>query len=316
MQTKAYRNPVQLTDSIPEAPLQEYRALAKQIELQCLHAEKLNGRATSADQQIDQLTADWSNSERERFRYWFRNTRSAGGLATAESKMTTKTAQYLPFAHQEALDKFKEKRRSMVRRLRRLQNELFDAYEQSSKVVNWSDENYPTPEKKIEAIQNAINQICNLLNTLKTKEVTAAALTRTVGHLRKIDSFAAVRVTKVLNDNGGIVRVAANGSVQEIANKLKQELDNLNYGLHLRRFFHLYEALHNLGLSGIAGDLEDVIQKELGNLTSISKKLGEIYSDLLKIPAKEKAPSETPEEVKPPGAERFKTPEDVGSPTL
>lgn len=306
MEAKAYRNPAYDKGAIPEVPLKKYRELAKQVELQCLHASRLMGHKTSPDTEIDKLTEDWTTADREQFRYWFRNTRGTGSLATAESKMVTKTAQYLPYGNKEVVDKFKEKRRSMIRRLRRLQNELLDTYEQTAKIVDWSDERYPTPDKKIEAIQNAINQICNLLGTLRTKEVTAAAITRTLGFLNTVDKDVAKCVAQAVKQEGGTVKVAAHGPAYEIAKKLKQELDSLNYGAHLRRFFHIYEGLHRVGLSGIAGDVEEIIQRDLSNLSSITKKLGEVYSELMKIPANENK-EESP--VKPIGEEGFKTPE-------
>ncbi len=309
MEAKAYRNPVHFNETISEIPLKKYRDLAKQIELQCLHANRLFGRATSPDSQIDKLTQDWATNERERFRYWFRNTREANSLTTAESKMVTKTAQYLPHSHQDILDKFKDQRRSTIRRLRRLQNELLDMFEQTGKTVEWSDERYPTPDKKIEAIQNAINQICNLLGTLRTKEVTAAAITRTLGFLKGVDENVAKRVAGVIDEQGGIIKVAARGPIYEIAKKLKQELDGLNYGAHLRRFFHIYESLYKIGLTGIASDIEEIIQKELSSLTGIAKKLSEVYSELLKIPAEDLKKEE--QEVKPLNQEQFKTPETV-----
>lgn len=310
MEAKAYRNPAHPTDVIPEAPLQKYRELARQVELQYLHGKKLFGRATSPDLEIDKLTQDWTTADREHFRYWFRNTRGAGGLATAESKMETRTAQYMPHQNQQTLEEFKTKRRSIIRRLRRLQNELMDIFQATQKAVDWTDENYSTPDKKVSAIQNAINQICNLLGTLRTKEVTAAALTRTIAHLKKIDEDTAKQVTSVLNEQGGVVKVAAQGPAYEIAKMLKEELDTLNYGNHLRRFFRIYESLHKVGLSGIAQDVEEIIQKDLSSLTGITKKLGEVYSDLLKIPA-----NEDKDEVKPVGAEEFKTPETVNKQT-
>ena len=311
MEHKAYRNPVNFNEAISEVPLKKYRDLAKQVELQCLHANRLFGGASSPDSQIDKLTKDWDTSERERFRYWFRNTREKSSYTTAESKMLTRTSQYLPFSHHEQLDKFKDQRRSMIRRLRRLQNELLDMYEQTSKAVDWSDDRYPTPDKKIEAIQNAINQICNLLGTLRTKEVAAAAMVRTLGFLKGVDEKVAKRVAGIIEEQGGIVKVAAYGPAYEIAKKLKEELDSLNYGLHLRRFFHLYESLYKAGLAGIAMDLEEIIQKDLSDLTGISKKLGDVYSELLKIPAQEiekKEGASTPE-VPPPNREQFKTPQ-------
>lgn len=330
MAIKAYRNPVHNNEAISQVPLKKYRELARRIELEYLHSKRLTGEPSSPDQKIDELTKDWTTSERERFRYWFRNTRDAGSLTTAESEMAIRTAQYMPHSHQQVLEDFKNKRRSMIRRLRRLQNELYEVYDKTGRVIDWSDETYSSPEKKIEAIQNAINQICNLLATLRTKEVAAAALTRTVTHLKRIDAGVAKNVTAVLENEGGIVRVAAQNASYQLARQLKEELDSLNYGSHLRRFFHIYEGLHKVGLSGIANSIEEIIQKELGSLTGITKKLGEVYSELLKIPAEKEAVTEDDTEIEieegdegeevqspnPLDTESFKTPTKPEAPNI
>lgn len=316
MEAKAYRNRVNIPETISEVPLQEFKELAKQIELRCLHAKRLLGQYSSPNVEIDRLTSDWPVDKRERFRYWFRNTREVGNLLTAENKMETRQAQYLPYAQQEKIDSFKEKRRSMVRRLRRLQNEIGDLFDQSNRSVDWSDERYPSPEKKLEAIQTALNQICVLLSTLRTKEVTAAAITRTQRFLQAADNNIATRFASIVNEYGGMTRVAANAPVLQVAKRLKEELDSLNYGKHLRRLYSVYEALYHLKLPGIASMLEEVIQKELSNLSGIYKKVSEVYSELLKIPSSQLPDEKEEVEVKPIGEEQFKQPEDLQKPEI
>lgn len=309
MEAKAYRNFPRDPHAISEVPLKEYRELAKRVELQCLHAKKLFGESSSPDQEIDKLTEDWSINERERFRYWFRNSRDSGTITTAENKMQVREAQYAPWQTDENMQEFKKKRKSIVNRLRRLQNEIGALYSENNGVV-WTDENYSSADKKFSAISTALNQICVLLQTLKTREVAAAAITRTVGALKVIDKKIADKFVGALNEFGGMERVAAQGPVYQVARALKEELNDLHYGKHLRRFFHIYEALHRLGLSGVASDLEDIIQKDLSNLSGITKKLGEVYGELLKIPGEELTEqSEKGSEVKPIGEEDFATPE-------
>lgn len=311
MEINAYRNTTP-GETIPEVSLKKYKDLAKRVELQCLHSKKLYGTPSSADIEIDRLTQDWLGTERERFRYWFRNTRNVRGLAKAGLQMITKQAQYLPHNHQEQIDTFKEKRRSMVRRLRKLQNELSDLFEQNRRSVEWTDEKYSSPEKKLEAVQTAINQICVLLSTLRTREVAAAAITRTVGCLRKIDASIAEKFSSALNEHGGMQRVAANGQIYEVAKLLKQELDALHYGTHLRRLFHVYEGLERLGYSGITEDIEKILQKDLSDLSGLYEKLSEVYTELLRLPSgeakeKEKEAEQKEKAIRPPAAEDFKT---------
>lgn len=308
MRIKAYTNFSNPFEIISEIPIERYRELAKRIELQCLHSQGLQGRKTSPDLEIDKLTKDWTTNERERFRYWFRNTRDKSGLAVAENKKMTVVAQYLPFANQQKMDEFKTKRRSLIRRLRRLQNELGDMFTDTSRIVDWADERYPSPEKKLEAIQTAINQICTLLNTLRTKEVTAAALVRTLGFMNKVDKKIARRVASILGGKN-IKRIAEHGPVYEVARKIKEELDALNYGTHLRRCYHIYEKLLQLGLSGVASSMEIIIQKDLSDVVGVHKKLTEVYTELLKIPGREAESLKEDEKVsiKPIGEQQFKT---------
>jgi uncharacterized protein YukE len=323
MQANAYRNTTP-GQTIPEVSLKQYKDLKKLIELRCLHAKSLQGSTTSPNAEIDKLTADWSGSERERFRYWFRNTTNVGGLVKAENQMTIKQAQlYLPHNVQEQIDVFKDKRRSMVRRLRKLQNELSDLFESSRKAVEWSDDRYSSAEKKLEAIQTAINQICVLLGTLRTREVAAAAITRTTNFLKKVDASVAEKFVAAIEEHGGMVKVAASASVYQVAKLLKQELDSLHYGTHLRRLFHVYEALERLGYSGISKDIEKVIQKDLSDLSGLYDTLSDVYTELLRVPSGEtqesnqekKVENISEEPVKPPMADEFKLPK-TSQPTL
>lgn len=315
MDKQAYRNEVFHTQIIPEAPVSEWTQLAKTLELKQLHSKKLTGKESSINAEIDKATSNWNVSDREQFRYWYRNTRA--GKQTERTMI--RLADYIPLETQQKLDEFSKSRESMIRRLRRLQNELGKFFEKSKRYLDWSDEQFPSAEKKFEAIQVALNQICILLGTLRTKEVTAAAIKRTATFLKTADPQVSEMFLEAIGGHRGMQRIAAESPLLEIAKKLKYELDTLHYGTHLRRCFNIYEQLLNEGYEGIAQSLEDIIQKDLSDLAKIYKRLSDTYSDLLKIPAsdlskidrnKEEITERLEEEKTPSVPQReFKTPE-------
>lgn len=288
MHNQAYRNTISEIDTIPEVPLKQWKTLAKQIQLKCLHSKRLTNHQSNFDSEIDNLTQNWDASTRERFRYWFRNT-----YASEINKMQ-RLAQYAPHGIKTQVEDFEVKRKSLIRRLRRFQNEMAELFNSSQKAVEWTNNSkLKSGEEKLEYILSKINEICTLLSTLRTKEVTAAVLCRTAAHFDSLSPEVGKRFDNAVGGYSGIIRTAKTLETKDVARILRQELEAFHYGTHLRRLFQAYDTLSQLGLTNIAESIEEIIQKELGSLTGISKKLTEVYGDLLKIPLDQLRPSTT-----------------------
>jgi hypothetical protein len=302
MITQGYLNNDNAPEFFPEIPLKDWRALAKQVELKHLHSKKLTGQQLGVHQIIDGLTPDWSSKDRQRFKHWFQHTYNIRASAVGESSMR-RFALYPPYGASEAQQAFDKQRASIVKRIRKMENEISQLFRSTSKTIEWSDPRYPTSQAKLEAIQGALHQVSVLLDALHTKEITAAVLMRTARVLHGIDSDVGKKFAEVVGHSEGIVAIASNNEVAQIAADLKKELDIFNYGLHLRKMYNIYERLGKLGMTSLQEEVEELIQKDLTDISSIFKALSGIHSALLKIPNEEtvevvEEPS-TPAPVKP-----------------
>jgi len=280
---QSYQNYDIPVEFFPEVPIKEWKALAKQVELKLLHSKKLAGKQLSANQIIDALPMEWSSKDREQFKHWFQHTYNIRAFAAGESSMR-RFAFYPPHGTNEAQQSFDKQRQSIVKRIRKLENEISQLYRSTTKSVEWSDPRYPTSQAKLEAIQGALHQVSVLLDALHTKEVTAAVLMRTARVLHGIDPAVGKRFAEVMGEKKGIVAIATSNEAASIAADLKKELDIFNYGLHLRKLYSVYERLGKLGMTSLQEEVEELIQKNLTDVSSIYKKLSEIHSTLLKIP--------------------------------
>lgn len=294
----AYRNFVSLGDpDFPEVPLAKWNQLAKLIELKVLHSQRLEGKKTSVQAEIDKETKDWTYSDRQRFKVWFDHTRPR--VANTRVSME-KQALYHPHGSNESDATFLSVRKSLTRRLRKLQNEIAELYQNSSRNVQWSDTPgagpYKSGAEKLNAILNALNQVCTLLTTLRTKEVTAACLIRTGKILTSLDKNIGDRYKEVVGSKAAIVRIARNAEVSAVIADLKKEMEALHYATHLRRIYNIYDRLNKLGLSSQSADVEKIIQKDLTDVSSLSKKLSEVYVSLIEMPSQteEDKPAVTP----------------------
>jgi len=274
---------------IPEAPIKEWKALAKRIELELLHAKKRTGLESTVDKEIDNVTRDWALTQRERFRHWYKNTYTSRHAELASGNTMIKQALYSPHGSEEVKQKFEDKRMSVIKRIRRLQNEIGQIYRNNSKAVEWSDARYPSGQAKVEAILHALNTVCVLLDTLQTKEITAAVLVRTARHITHLDPAYGQKFREIVGEQSDIIRFARSNEISAIAAELKKELDCFYYGIHLRRLYSIYDQLGKLGLTSLQGDLEQLIQKSLPDVTAIHKQLSEVYTAILEIPAEHPA---------------------------
>ncbi len=290
MKQYSYNNFSAPRESITAVPLKAWNELAKRVELQFLHAKKLHNHASSIDSEIDKLTTDWVATERERFRHWFKQTKTL--KAQSESTME-RTAEYgslySPHGSAETQEKFDNARKSLVRRLRKLQNEISELYQHSAKNIQWGDapgthSQFSTGDEKIGGILNALNTVCTLLSTLRTKELTAAVLMRTAGFISGISPQIGDRYKEVVGSRSELIRIARSAEVSTVANEIKKEMDAFNYGTHLRRMYSIYDKLSRLGLNSSMNDMEAIIQKSLGDITGLYKKLSEVYVTLMELP--------------------------------
>jgi hypothetical protein len=283
---QSYQNYDNAPEFFPEVPIKDWKSLAKQVEIKYLHSKKLTGSQLSINEIIDGSTPDWSSKDRERFKHWFQHTYNIRASAVGETSMR-RFAFYPPHGATEVQQTFDKQRLSIVKRIRKLENEISQLYRSTAKTIEWSDPRYPTSQAKLEAIQGALHQVSVLLDALHTKEVTAAVLMRTARVLHGIDSDVGKKFAEVVGHAEGIVAIASSNEVAQIAADLKKELDIFNYGLHLRKMYNIYERLGKLGMTSLQEEVEELIQKDLTDISSIFKALSGIHSALLKIPNEE-----------------------------
>ncbi len=251
-------------------------------------------------QLVDHFTDEWELKERADFQSWLDYNENGQNHQYKKGQMMTRTAyDFNATRKDDDLKELKKKLRSRVQSAERLLNQMVD-------------------EGLLAGAEDKALYIGRILQKLK-EEVTllqkpALIASRHRRWIRKIHSTGLTEVTRPLEQNidtvaswgkSSLVKTAA--ELGGVLSAIKEEMDALNYGVHLSTLMGIKSQLEEVGRHSEAGTILDIIKKDLSGLDAVHKKLVEVYSVLAKAPTERREPRQEMPEA--PRAEMPRTPQ-------
>ena len=226
---------------------------------------------------VNYFTDDWDYQEREHFRRWlkFNEAEQPQQYKRGQSMTTSKVAyDFQATQKDEQLSQLKKKLRSRVDSAEKLLNKMLDGG-----LLAGSEE-------KAVYIGRILQKLKEEIGLLRRPELMQARSQRAIRLIRKagLDEVAHQLTADI--EPKTLIKVAED-DLSSVLSDIKVEIDAFNYGVHLNRLMEIKAKLEKMGRHSEAGEILDIIKKDLNDIDGIHKGLVEVYTSLGQIPRQE-----------------------------
>lgn len=263
----------------PAYNLTKWRDMAHKIQIAARQYDEYSNRDL-----VQFFTDDWDYQEREHFRRWLKYNEQEQPYQhkRGQSMATSKVAyDFQATQKEEQLSQLKKKLRGRINSAEKLLNKMLDEGLLAG-----------TEEKAI-YIGRILQKLKEEIGLLRRPELMQARSERAMRLIRKagLDEVAYQLTADITPDK--LIKVAED-DLSSVLSNIKVEIDAFNYGVHLNRLMEIKAQLEKMGRHSEAGDILDIIKKDLNDIDGIHKSLVEVYTSLGQIPRQEQRREERP----------------------